>query len=264
MAGGQAAKKPKAANPGPGAHDVPAAFPGSPLGMRFQATVSFSVPKAGTQLKSPRDESEAEVSSAGPGQYQPNPDATARRSPGWVFGSHKRLMSEPPKSVRSIPAPDLDQGDISKSGPRYGFGSSLRVLQLPGVPDVGDAKDKKIRTLQTPGPGHVNPDDRKTSHVVAGPAFSFAPRRDPTDDLKTLNPGPGAYDITSTQNHQVAPKGRFSAAARMLMEKSPEKGSPGPGSYSVAATRTGHIPLGDSAPKWSMPPRKEVDPTTFA
>jgi len=201
-----------------------------------------------------RQEATPRKDRVGPGQYHPRHEGVERRTPGWGFSSQKRVLSEPPKH-QYTPAAQLAQvdNDNYKRAPQYGFGSSERVFEIPGM--VSERRDQEFKT---PGPGQHNPNDSKTTKMQSIPAFSVVPRRQV--NFNRPGPGPGSYEPTPNIQRST-PNCKFGVAGRMLVSnpKSSRK-TPGPGQYTTSnATRTGHSSIGDSAPRWSMPGRSDFD-----
>merc|ERR1712137_986961 len=236
------ASKTKLETPGPGAHDLPT-FPAKHPTSNVVGPAVFTMAQG-------RQEPTARNDRVGPGQYHPKHEGVERRPPGWGFGCQKRVLSEPSNHLYT-PAAQLGQVDNEnyKRAPRYGFGSSERVFEIPGM--VSERRDQKFKT---PGPGQHNPNDTITTKMPSIPSFSVVPRRPPKSGRS--GPGPGSYEQTHTTRRST-PNCKFSAAGRMLDSK---KKTPGPGQYTTSnATRTGHSSIGDSAPRWSMPGRTEFD-----
>merc|ERR1712232_1402090 len=122
---------------------------------------------------------------------------------------------------------------------------------------MGTAEKLEGRGCKLPGPGQHDPDDRTSSRKSSCPSYGMTPRRDPYSDSSTFNPGPGEYLPSSTDPPMPAPC-KFGSGPRMLATISHKK-TPGPGSYSVDKTCTGHATVADSAPKWYMTARKELE-----
>lgn len=273
--------------PGPGSHDVPSLWNGELKSSKVAATTSFSVPKDPNK-PTPRGDL------AAPGSYEvTSTDSYMSASARPGFGQEKRhLMNVSRPSA--TPGPEREPGDNQKfhRSPKLAFGSSPRVLRIPGgtaadPPKRHDeyqgASTEAERREKFPGPGHHDPDHSYSSKVTANPNFtnrgSTRGKYEPFAKEHTHNPGPGAYDMPEEGQMpgRLAPRPKFSTAGRMLGLEEPPKGtatslksskaskqsqgSPGPGEYSgsVDSTRHGHAPGRDSAPKWSMGGRPTFD-----
>lgn len=233
--------KSKVPPPGPGNYDVPS-FPCDHPASHVATSSKFSMGKG-------RPEPSARKDFADPGKYHPNTTAVQPRPSAWGFGSAKRMLSEPSKSQQT-PGATLGQIDNPQyfRSPRYGFGSTERqAFPIPGTNCTEEKKSKR------PGPGAHNPDINVTSKMKSVPSYTAAPRRELSVNQKL--PGPGSYTATDgqTQTWKSSPRYKFGSAARSVLDRTT---TPGPGQYSVAGiTKTGHISVGESAPKWSMTSR---------
>mmetsp|Transcript_89791 Transcript_89791/g.262479 ORF Transcript_89791/g.262479 Transcript_89791/m.262479 type:complete len:260 (+) Transcript_89791:54-833(+) len=251
----------KRVGPGPGAFKLPA-FPEPSPASTVVKEASYSIPSGRKEPQQTPDSARL-----GPGAYHPRTDVACVRAPGGGFGRSRRLLSEPPPSHAPTPGPDLPQSDGPrwKASPRYGFGSEVKNFRAPVLWNSGPG-----RGARSPGPGEHCPDDRATSQhaATAGPSYSMrAPESKPHAPGKgpKPSPGPGAYSREESDTHSSlrpsAPRAKFGTEARL--EPGPGSGRralPGPGRYdATGVTRTGHGSFGDSAPRWTMSARRELD-----
>lgn len=168
----------------------------------------------------------------GPGQYagQTVASATFARSGAAVFGTSGR-------TPRHRPSPGPGSYSVQEATGAPSWTCSMRMTaEIPTAWDDG------------PGPGSYGPG----SFLADGPKFSIAtPRRNLS---RHEDPGPGHYGQTYGETPQSArlrtPGFGFGTAARESMQKR----SPGPGQYSMNSAM-------GSAPKYSMPPRRDKAPT---
>eukprot|EP00929_Paragymnodinium_shiwhaense_P113125 TRINITY_DN8138_c0_g1_i2.p2 TRINITY_DN8138_c0_g1~~TRINITY_DN8138_c0_g1_i2.p2 ORF type:complete len:191 (-),score=28.33 TRINITY_DN8138_c0_g1_i2:359-931(-) len=184
--------RPRQPSPGPGSHDIPV-FPEKSPSSLLGASAAFSMGSGARSCQVvPRR------TGLGPGAHHAKFSVTERRHGGYGFGRQRRFGRP---CTEKTPAADLTQTDNAnfKRSPCFGFGTQEIGVSL-------DEKGKPGRGVRMPAPGDHNPDDRCSSQVKSGPAYSATPRRGFDEPVrKVKGPGPGSYDAEDKTKTAAAP-----------------------------------------------------------
>lgn len=215
------------------------------------------------------------ASAPGPGQYTPVKN-TMRNTPLWGFGTPRReraneadtpgpgaythssgaqgpkhsMASRREGSSRAAgPGPGSYESDdqLSRSAPKYGFGSSGRSWSVNGaVPGPGTygaerrgsapmhsmtPRREPRASAGVPGPGTYRQDQLTSSKVPSSPRWGFGKVSRVGD--KETNPGPGAYGPDAMAVKSTQPRYSMGGSRKTGGNKFD---TPGPGQYAVAGS----------------------------